>query len=177
MIYVFLADGFEEIEALGSVDILRRAGLSVQTVGVGTTAVTGSHGIVVKSDIAEQNVRLDAIDAVVLPGGMPGTRNLEQSAMVQEAIAAALKAKKIVAAICAAPSILGHGGYLTGHKATCYPGFEESLDIALPMPVVTDGLFTTGRGPGVTVDFALELVKRLVSAEASEQIRRSMQCP
>ncbi len=179
MIYVFLAPGFEEIEALATVDILRRAGLSVATVGVGTTLVAGAHQISVSADISEAEVNLSDVQAVVLPGGMPGTTTLEASACVQNTIAYAVQQQLPVGAICAAPSILGHGGYLKGVRATCYPGFEGALDgaVVTDADVVTDGLYTTARGAGVAVEFALELVRRLVDDHTAHNLREAIQCP
>ena len=179
MIAVFLADGFEEIEALAVVDLLRRASLEVCTVGVGTTTPQGAHGITVIADINEEALVLSSLDAVVLPGGMPGTRNLEASSAVQKAISYAVENALPIGAICAAPSILGRGGYLTKKQAACYPGFEEELKGAViaEQSVVTDGLFTTAAGAGVAVDFALELVARLCNREAAQTIREAIQCP
>ena len=178
MIPVFLANGFEEIEALATVDILRRAGVEVVTVGVGGRNAVGAHGIAVCADIVEDELDIAAIDGVVLPGGMPGTTNLEASAVVQAAVKSAYERGLLVAAICAAPSILGHGGYLNGKKATCYPGFEPELTNAAVINegVVRDGSIITASGAGVAVDFALELVRYLVSDEMAESIRRGIQC-
>lgn len=178
MIPVFLANGFEEVEALAVVDILRRAGVEVATVGVGCTTPVGAHGITVCTDIGENELNLDTIDGVVLPGGMPGTTNLEASAMVQDAVSYAAQRGLLLAAICAAPSILGHGGYLRNKKATCYPGFEQELTGAMVCDggVVTDGTIITASGAGVAVEFALELVRYLVSAEAADAIRGGIQC-
>lgn len=178
MIPVFLANGFEEIEALATVDILRRAGVEVVTVGVGGKMPVGAHGIAVCADITEDELDVSKIDGVVLPGGMPGTTNLEASSIVQAAVASAVGRKLLVAAICAAPSILGHGGYLAGKKATCYPGFEPELTNAIVCneSVVTDGNIITASGAGVAVDFALELVRYLVSADVADAIRGGIQC-
>ncbi len=178
MIAVFLADGFEEIEALAVVDILRRAQLEVVTVGVGTEMPTGAHGIAVQADMDEGNLETAKLAAVVLPGGMPGTLNLEKSPAVQQVVAYAMEHRLPVGAICAAPSILGHGGYLQGLHATCYPGFENELTGAIYESggVVTDGTVTTAAGAGVAVDFALELVRQLVSVSVAEEIRRGIQC-
>ena len=178
MVYVFLADGFEEIEALAPVDFLRRAGVEVKTVALNKMSAVGAHSVEVVADVNIDYIILnDDIEAVILPGGMPGTVNLEASAVVQDAIRYALENHLCVGAICAAPSILGHKGYLNGLKATCYPGFESALTGAiLSDGVVTDGNVTTGCGPGVAVDFALELVRRLVSAEKANSIREAMQC-
>ena len=127
MFYVFLAEGFEETEALAPVDVMRRAKLDVKTVGVTGECVTSSHGVPVKADITIDNIDLDDVQGVVLPGGMPGTLNLEANEKVLEAVKYSCENGKIVAAICAAPSILGHLGILDGKKATCFPGFEKEL--------------------------------------------------
>ena len=178
MIAVFLANGFEEIEALAVVDLLRRADLQVVTVGVGTDRPVGSHGICVEADEPETTLCIEELTAVVLPGGMPGTLNLEKSEVVQSAVRFAMANSIPVGAICAAPSVLGHAGYLNGLHATCYPGFETELEGAIYEEggVVTDGTITTAAGAGVAVDFALELVRRLVSVAKAEEIRRGIQC-
>ena len=179
MIPVFLANGFEEIEALATVDILRRAGVEVVTVGVGGKVPVGAHGIAVCADITESELNMSDIQGVVLPGGMPGTTNLEASVVVQQVVRYAVDNGLLTAAICAAPSILGHGGYLNSKKATCYPGFEQELTDAIIVNdgVVVDGNIITASGAGVAVDFALELVRYLVSAEVSDAIRGGIQCP
>ncbi len=177
MIYVFLAEGFEEIEAVTPADCLRRAGKTVQTVGVGGKVITGSHGIPVTADITADEILLDdALEMIVLPGGMPGTRNLGKSAAVQKAIAFCNENDRWIAAICAAPSILGALGLLSGKKATCYPGFEPELTgcTALPVPAVRDGRFITGRGPGAAMDFALELVTVLTDADTAKKLAGGM---
>ena len=161
MIYVFLAEGFEEVEALTPVDCLRRAGKTVQTAGVGGKVIVGSHGIPVTADIAAEDIRLDdALEMIVLPGGMPGTLNLGKSQAVQDAITYCVDHRKLIAAICAAPSVLGARGLLNGRTATCYPGFEPQLTgcNAVAAPVCQDGNIITGRGPGAAMDFALKLV-------------------
>ena len=177
MVPVFLANGFEEIEALATVDILRRAGVDVVTVAVGDRVPTGAHAITVCADITENELVLESIEGVVLPGGMPGTTNLEASAVVQRAVAHAAEHGLLLAAICAAPSILGHGGYLMGKEATCYPGFESELSgDVLGTGVVVDGNIITASGAGVAVDFALALVRYLVSPDVAEAIRGGIQC-
>ena len=178
MIPVFLANGFEEIEALATVDILRRAGVEVTTVGVGGKTPIGAHGIAVCADITENELNIEQIDGVVLPGGMPGTTNLEASGIVQKAIIYAAEHNLLLAAICAAPSILGHCGLLKKMKATCYPGFEKELLNAkvLCESVVVDNNIITASGAGVAVDFALALVSYLVSNEMAEDIRGGIQC-
>ena len=177
MIYVFLAEGFEEVEALTPVDCLRRAGLTVQTVGVTGKTVTGSHGIPVIADIEKNAVQLDdALEMIVLPGGMPGTLNLEKDETVQKAIAYAVQHELYVGAICAAPSILGHLGLLSGRKAVCFPGFEEALTGAeiQNAPAVTDGRFITGKGAGAATEFALALVSALCGQDAGDALGRKM---
>ncbi|MBR4200065.1 MAG: DJ-1/PfpI family protein [Oscillospiraceae bacterium] len=177
MIYVFLAEGFEEIEAITPVDCLRRAGQTVQTVGVGGKVIKGSHGIPVTADITADEIRLDdALEMIVLPGGMPGTVHLGESAAVQKAIAFCDTHDKWIAAICAAPSVLGALGLLSGKKATCYPGFEDSLKgcTAIAAPAVRDGRFITGRGPGAAMDFALELVSVLTDTGTAEKLAAGM---
>ena len=123
MIFLFLANGFEEVEALAPLDILRRAGKEVTTVGIGGSLITGAHGITVRADTTDAELKLHDIEAVILPGGMPGTSNLDASPVVDAALAAADKAGAYLCAICAAPMVLGRRGYLEGHRAICYPGF------------------------------------------------------
>lgn len=177
MIYVFLAEGFEETEALAPVDLLRRAGKNVVTVGIDGNVITGSHGIPVVVDTNEITLD-DTLEMIVLPGGMPGTLNLEKSLCVQNAIDYCVQNNKFIGAICAAPSILGHKGLLKGKKAVCYKGFENQLDGALigNGPVEEDGIFITARGAGVAVEFGLKLVEKAVSAEESRKQRSAILC-
>ncbi len=179
MIYCFLANGFEEVEAFAPVDMLKRAKKEVRTVGVSGEFVSGSHGVTVKTDILPDEVVLDnSLEAVILPGGMPGTTNLEKSEFVQNAIDFAVKNGKFVCAICAAPSILGHKGILDGKEAIAFPGFEKDLLGAKISDeyVVVDGKVITAKGAGVAVDFGLEIVSQLCSKELSDNIRASIQC-
>lgn len=179
MVYCFLADGFEETEAIAPVDMLRRAGVTVKTVGIGKSVITGSHGLSVICDLTDSEVRLtDELDGVILPGGMPGTLNLDASQAVHSAVDFALSHQKLVCAICAAPSILGRKGLLSGKKAIAFPGFEKELEGAIISkdPVVKDGVFITAKGAGVAVDFGLEIVAALVSRAKSDEIRASIQC-
>ena len=180
MVYVFLASGFEEIEALATVDILRRAGLETVTVAVGTPdrAVEGAHGIIVTADIKEDDAEGVSAQALVLPGGMPGTRNLEKSAVVGRCIEQAVKTGAYLCAICAAPSILGHKGLLNGRQAVCFPGFEQELEGAVLRrdSVVADGEIITAKGAGAAVEFALAIVAELVSPEEARSLRESLQC-
>ena len=176
MVYVFLADGFEEIEALAPVDVLRRGGVAVKTVGVGKRTVTGSHNISVLCDISEDEVNFADIDAVILPGGMPGTLNLQKSDKVIAAIEDAQDKGKLIGAICAAPSILGKMGILNGKKATCFPGFEEYLKGAIltDLPAVRDGNIITSRGAGAAFDFGFLLLSALTDSKTAEKLSRDM---
>jgi len=177
MVYVFLAEGFEELEALAPVDILRRNKIEVKTVGVTGKTVKSSHEIPVVCDIeikdAKQN---NDIEAIVLPGGMPGTINLENDKNVQSFIDFAVSQNKIIAAICAAPSILGHKGILGGKCATCFNGFEKDLLGAKVKsePVVTDGNIITAFGAGAAFQFGFEILKAIKGEEISESTRKSM---
>ena len=177
MVYVFLADGFEIIEALAPVDMLRRAKIDVKTVGVSSEIVTSSCGVGVKCDMTIDEFDFYDVEAVVLPGGMPGTLNLENSSAVQKVIDNANNTNAFICAICAAPSILGHKGLLSGKKVVCFPGFENSLEGCEQCReyVVTDGKFITAKGAGVCIDFGLEIVKQLRNEELANEIRKSIQ--
>lgn len=164
MTYVFLADGFEEIEALSVVDILRRCQIDVQTVSITENRqVTGSHNIPVLADITLKEAHTDKAQALILPGGLPGSDNLQACKPLEEALKKAASENRIVAAICAAPKVLGAFGLLNGKKATCYPGFEKELLGATPLTekVVWDGNAITSRGAGTAADFAFALAKAL----------------
>lgn len=176
MIIVLLADGFEEIEALTPVDLLRRAGCDVKTVGVTGQVVKGSHGITVTADLRPDEVELAEVDMAIFPGGMPGSLNLDASEFTDRVIEAVEKNGGRLAAICAAPLVFGRRGLLDGRLATCYPGFEKELRGALPAgeSVVTDGNITTARGMGVSIDFAKELISLAVSPEKATDIARSI---
>ncbi|MCM1364037.1 MAG: DJ-1/PfpI family protein [Faecalibacterium sp.] len=179
MVYCFLADGFEEVEALAPVDMLRRAGVDVRTVGVNAANITGSHNITVHCDLTADRILLsNDIDAIILPGGMPGTLNLEASTVVQAVIEHCVSAGKYVCAICAAPSILGHKGLLNGKEAIAFPGFEKDLKGASisSKHVVKDGVFITAKGAGVAIDFGLEIVAALCGEDTAKKIRESIQC-
>lgn len=179
MIYVFLAEGFEECEALAPVDILRRGGLEVKTVGVGSKTVVGSHGIPVVADITESEVLTENLQAVVLPGGLPGTLNLEKSDTVQKMLDYARANSAFICAICAAPSILGHKGFLEGKKAICFTGFEKDLYGAeiVDMPTVKDGKIITAAGAGAAFDFGFAILAAVTGDEmAAENLRKNMKC-
>lgn len=181
MIYVFLANGFEEIEALAPVDVIRRAGIPVQTVGIGGRVVFGSHNIPVTADIDDKQVRLDEnLQAIVLPGGMPGAQNLEDSAVVQMAIDYCMEKNILVAAICAAPFILAHKGLLKGKKATAFPEYQKEIEKAGAVLsqefVCCDENIITARGMGVSLEFGLEIVKVLTTDKTAQNIREKIQC-
>ena len=179
MVVVFLAEGFEEVEALAPVDVMRRAGLAVKLAGVTGREVTGSHGICVQTDMDAQEVDATLLEAMVLPGGLPGTHNLEASPRVQRSYDSCVAQGKQVAGICAAPSILAHKGLLAGKNATAFPGFQKDLQeggaLLSESYVVRDGQFLTARGMGVATQFGLALVEALVSPEKAANIRASIQ--
>lgn len=174
MIYMFLAPGFEEVEALFPLDLLRRAGLEIRTVGLGGRSVRGAHGITVEADMAEADYDPAALaEAIILPGGMPGTTNLDESHIVDEALRQAAARGAWLCAICAAPMVLGHRGLVAGKRAICYPGFEAELTGATlaDTRVVRDGNLITAAGMGVALDFALALVEALCGAERAAKLR------
>lgn len=173
MIYVFLANGFEEMEAIAPIDLLRRAEKQVVTVGVGGKTITGAHGITVQTDISTAEMVLGGeLEMIVLPGGMPGTLNLERSEAVQAAIDFCMDRALYIGAICAAPSILGHKGLLEGREAIAYPGFETQMPGAVlsEKSVCQSGNIITAKGAGVAVEFGLKLVE--IAAGASESKRQ-----
>jgi len=174
---VVLAEGFEEMEAVIVIDVLRRAGVEVTTVGVGGRQVEGAHALTLVADALVEEAPRE-VDAVVLPGGMPGAEHLAASGAVTALLRAVHDGGGIVAAICAAPAVaLAPTGLLAGRRATCYPGFEARFpgDVtAIDAPVVVDGPFVTSRGPGTAFAFALALVERLVSPEGAADLGRRM---
>lgn len=174
-IYLFLITGFEEIEALATVDILRRAELDVKTVSLtDNKVVVGSHGVAVTADIMFAEAKYANAEMLVLPGGTPAYN--EHEGVKKEILAFANKGEK-VAAICASPMVLGGLGLLEGKKATCYPGFEQYLTKAVlntDKGVVVDGNITTGRGPGLTIDFALSLVEQIAGKAKSDEVAKGL---
>ncbi|MCD8167367.1 MAG: DJ-1/PfpI family protein [Bacteroides sp.] len=176
-VYLFLADGFEEIEALATVDILRRAELDVRTVSItGSEIATGAHGVPVVADTTFEQTQFEDLLALILPGGWPGADNLDKHAGVKKMVLQTLGEGKVVAAICAAPMVLGKLGVLKGKKAICYPGFEEYLEGAeiVDTYAVKDGLIITGKAPAAAVDFALMIVSALVSEEKAAEVAAGM---
>ena len=172
---MFLAQGFEEVEALAPLNLLRRAGVEIKTVGVGSKTVVGAHSIPVVADMIDSDFSDDKPGMVILPGGMPGTLNLDASEIVHRAIDAAVKNGTYLAAICAAPMILGKLGLLSGKEAICYPGFEEHLLGAKvsDKTVVNDGKVTTAKGMGVAIEFGLTLVALLKGEKIANDLRAS----
>lgn len=174
---VFLADGFEEIEGLTVVDLLRRAGVGTQTVSIsGKTEVKGSHGITVLADIVFEEMDHSGTELYVLPGGMPGTKYLAAHKGLGKLLREAAASGKKVAAICAAPSVLGGLGLLSGRKAVCYPGFEDQLEGAevTRQSVEVSGNITTSRGMGTAIPFALSLVAQMTDPETAEELGRQI---
>lgn len=179
MVYVFLAEGFELVEAMAPVDVLRRAKVEVKTVGVTGKTVAASNGVTVTADLELSQVETAGLDCVVLPGGLPGTLELEKSPEVQAMIDFCAKEGKLLAAICAAPSILAHKGLLNGREATAFPSFQK--DVAegggelSESYVCQDGPFITARGMGVSIQFGLKLAEVLASPETAQEIRSGIQ--
>lgn len=174
---VLLADGFEEIEALTAVDLLRRASIYVNTVSITEDYVVhGAHGINVHTEDLFEEVNFVEYDMIVLPGGMPGTMNLDEHAGVHRVVSDFAESGKYVAAICAAPSILGGMGLLKGRRATCYPSFEGKLSGAViaKTPVVQDGNIITSRGMGTAIDFGLKLVEVLTDKVKADELAASI---
>lgn len=174
MIYVFLADGFEEVEAFTVIDYLRRCcELEVISVGVYSKQVTGAHNIVTICDIDISQVNMKKTQMIILPGGMPGTINLENSELMQNIIYKSSKQNCYIGAICAAPIILAHNFMLDNKKATCFPDFKSELvnSVYMDEPVVVDGNIITACSAGVANEFAFELIKQLLGKDKSREIR------
>lgn len=183
MVTVFLANGFEEMEALAPIDLLKRAGISVQTASVGTNPaihggriVTGAHGVSVLCDLSVDQLSAEEMEMLVLPGGGLGTENLDRSPQVDRWLKYADEHGIFVGAICAAPSILGKRGLLNGKKATAYPGFEPEGAVIEGSSVVQDGNYITAKGAGVCLDFALQLVACLKGEPVARAVKDEIQC-
>lgn len=176
-VLIILAEGFEEIEAVTPIDVLRRAEIEVTVAGVSGKEVTGSHGIKISADISLEEYH-GTPDAVVLPGGMPGAKNLSESRKVSEIVKKLNNEKKIVAAICAAPALaLSPTGILNGKKATCFPGMEENFPSSVRFSedrVVGDGNIITSRGAGTAMEFSLKLVEQLVGLEKAKDLKERL---
>jgi DJ-1 family protein len=170
---IFFAEGYEEIEALTVVDLVRRAGISIDMISVTEAGeVTGSHGITVKMDRTLAETDFSQLDMLVLPGGMPGTKGLEDCEALMEKLDEFYTSGKYIAAICAAPSIFGHRGYLKGRKATSYPDFESHLEGAdvIGAAAIVDGNVITGRGMGCAIPFGLAIVEHFKGKSAADEL-------
>ena len=176
-IYVFLAEGFEETEAVATIDLLRRAGLPTHIVTIGDEPhVTGAHGIAIQADLSIREVYSADVRALVLPGGLPGVTNLDASPRLHELIQDAVTDGKLLAAICAAPSIYGRLGLLEGKEATTYPGFEGQLNgaKATESPVVRSGNFITAKSAAYTFDFALAVIEALEGKAKADEVAAAL---
>jgi protein deglycase len=177
-VFIFLANGFEEIEAISIIDILRRAEIDVLTVSITRNReVTGSHRITVTADALFENVNFEEGEMLILPGGMPGSSNLQNHKGLADLLLLYSKQLKKISAICAAPKVLGNLGLLQGKKAVCYPGYEEELKDANLSDdgVVMDGTIITGKGPALACEFSFKIVAELKGEEAANRIASAMQ--
>ena len=176
-VFIFLAEGFEETEAIATMDVMLRGGLDVTSVSVtGKSLVTGAHGITVNTDTLFEKADISSADMLVLPGGMPGASNLNAHSGVKSALKQFAANGKKVAAICAAPLVLGGLDLLQGKKATAYPGFESTLKGAtyVNSPTVKDGNIITGRGPGFTFQFGLAIVEELQGKAKADEVAEGL---
>lgn len=174
---LFLADGCEEIEALTQVDLLRRAGIQVDTISISDKkTIHGSHDIIFEADMLIKDMDEDGYDAIILPGGGVGTQNLKASDRVISIVQKYAASGRLTTAICAAPTVLGQAGVLKGKHATCYPGCESGLTGAITSTesVVTDGNIVTSRGVGTAIDFGLKIIELLISKTKAEEISNSV---
>ena len=177
MLYMFFAEGFEETEAIATLDVIRRAGIDVRSVGVNSRQITGSHGVKIYCDMDTDEATFTGLEGVILPGGMPGTLNLYESNTVRDCVEFCASQGKLVSAICAAPLILGRMGLLEGAEATCFPGFEDELKGAgiSEKYIVTSGNIITARGMGSAVRFGLEIVGYFKGAAAADELAATLQ--
>ena len=173
-VLVILAEGFEEIEAVTIIDVLRRAGVAVTSASLGNPSVGGAHGMSLLADCELDDSSNQTFDAILLPGGMPGSRNLRDDPRVLARLRQQEKDNRYLGAICAAPIALEAAGVLKGKRATSFPGFDLPSAHYCEDRVVTDGKVVTSRGPGTALEFALEWVKILIGSESAEQLRQGM---
>lgn len=176
-VYLFLAEGFEEIEAIATIDMLRRAGIDVNSVSITSQHnVKGAHQINIEADLLFEDTDFKDGSMLILPGGMPGTRNLQQFAPLASLIEDYAKANKYLAAICAAPLVYGQLGLLKGKEATCYPGFENELIEAIHSnkPVVVSDRVITSAGPGTVFPFALKIIEILTDKNTAANVAKGM---
>lgn len=177
MVYVLLGTGFEEVEAIAPVDLMRRAGIEVQTVGITGKTVAGSHKIPVEADILPENMDLESMDMIVLPGGLGGVASARASQAALDALRWGWEHDRFVAAICAGPTVLADLGIPDGKKATCFPGCEGQMGKADMVPGVAalrDGKLITGTSSGCAIPFALELIKALKGSEAADKVAKQI---
>lgn len=173
-VMVAFADGFEEIEALTVVDVLRRVGIAVDMVGVVGSVITGAHGVRMMADKKLRDIKAEEYDGIVLPGGSPGYINLGRSSALLEIVKKMNAKGKLVAAICAAPSVLAKAGILENKKATIYPGMEKEIPYPRGDKVVVDGNVITSQGPGTALEFALRIVEALAGKEKALALRKAL---
>lgn len=177
MVYVLLGTGFEEVEAIAPVDLMRRAGIEVQTVGITGKTVTGSHKIPVEADILPENMDLESMDMIVLPGGLGGVASARASQAALDALRWGWEHDRFVAAICAGPTVLADLGIPDGKKATCFPGCEGQMGKADMVPgaaALRDGKLITGTSAGCAIPFALELIKAMKGSEAADKVAKQI---
>ena len=176
MVYMFLGTGFEETEAVAPLDLLRRAGVEIQTVGINGKIVYGSHGIGVEADITLEEMDLDAMEMIILPGGLGGVASIRASKAAMDAVRYAYENDKYTAAICAGPTVLADLGIPNGKNATCYPGCEDQMGTAniCNAAAVTDGKVITGTSAGCAVPFGLALIAALKDQETADRIARQI---
>jgi 4-methyl-5(b-hydroxyethyl)-thiazole monophosphate biosynthesis len=178
--FIFLANGFEEIEAVGIIDLLRRAGVEISIVSIeDTIVVTGAHDIAIEADLHINDISASDIDALILPGGMPGSDNLNRCEPLKKMLSDHHKKGKLIAAICAAPLVFGELGLLNGLRATCYPSFEPRLTGAIltDEPAVVDGNVITGKSPGSVFNFALAIVEYLKGPDKASDTKAALYLP
>ncbi|MBP3313335.1 MAG: DJ-1/PfpI family protein [Oscillospiraceae bacterium] len=176
MVYVLLGQGFEEVEALAPVDILRRGGVEVQTAGIGGKWITGGHGITVQADITVEEMDDNALEMIVLPGGLGGVKSIEDSRTAMEKIQIAFAEEKFVCAICAAPTVLEKLGITAGKTVTCYPDMKEQMlsAHATDAPVTQDGNVICGQAAGSAMEFGFTLLTALKGEETANAVRKAM---
>lgn len=178
MVYVILGNGFEEVEALAPVDILRRGGVAVKTAGIGGKRIVGSHGIAVEADITVEEICTRGMEMIVLPGGLGGVKSILACEAALSAVQTAWNGGRFVAAICAAPTVLASLGITDGRQATCYPGMENEMGHAqmTGLPVVQDGKLICGQAAGAAMEFGFRLLAALKGEEAAKHVREAMVC-
>ena len=180
MLYMFFADGFEEVEAVATLDVIRRAGIEIQSVGIGSEIIQGSHNMKFICDKTDSEISVsNNLKGIILPGGMPGTTNLMNDSAVNKYIDFCAENNLLICAICAAPMILGRKGLLNGKEAICFPGFEDELSGAVISDkfVCRDGNIITAKGMGVALEFGLALVAALRGEDTAAQLRAAVMAP